>query len=113
MADTTTSSNGHAAGLRHSVTHAIDTSRGTAVRGLKHTASALRGNDVLHRTSTLGSMAEHTAGRLDAAAQYLEGYDAERVLGDVRAAVTRNPARSLAIAATFGFMVAAAWKRHD
>jgi ElaB/YqjD/DUF883 family membrane-anchored ribosome-binding protein len=104
--------NSHAARFRHTMTTTIDNGRESAVHGLRRTASALRDTNALHGTPTLGKMAHDTAERLDAAAQYLDAHTCERLMGDAREVVTRNPGRSLAVAAALGFVVAVALKRN-
>jgi hypothetical protein len=98
--------------FRQRMTTTIDNGRESAVHGLRRTASRLRDTGALHGTPTLGRMADDTAERLDAAARYLDAHTCEHLMDDATAMVTRNPGRSLAVAAALGFVVAVALRRN-
>jgi len=96
-----------------SVTAAVDTGRKSAANGLRWTASALRDSPFLRDSNATDRMGNNTADKLEAAAQYLDAHDCERMMADTKAMVTRNPGRSLITAAALGFFVAMIVKRNN
>jgi len=77
------------------------------VNGLSHaTAESLHGAacSIRRGSKAIESLAESTAGRLDAAGTYVGAHDAKRTIAESRQLVRRFPVESLFLAAGLGFL---------
>lgn len=94
--------------LSRSATEKMEATRIAAAEGLDSTASALHNSG-----EKVADLAHGTADKLNTGAKYLRNNDVPGILGDLRAAVRKNPGMSLLVAGFVGFAVAHALTSKD
>jgi ElaB/YqjD/DUF883 family membrane-anchored ribosome-binding protein len=99
-----------AAGFGRSAAENIDRNLDRTVGALHNAASSLRGRAGTGE-SRMSNMANTTADKLDATAQYFEHHHTREMVGDLEHVVRRNPGASIAAAAGLGFLIGMSLKR--
>jgi len=105
---------GKASELGQKAANTIDANRGSAAGSLDDAATALHDRvSSLPGGEKVAHLANETADKLGATAQYVRTHDTKEMMADVEAFVKSHPGQSLIAAAVIGFLAGRAFSRND